>query len=69
LDVADDELVERSDITESGRAVLEVLDEALFFRDGVEFFGPVFEVTDTASELDADLAGFGHKAILRGGER
>jgi hypothetical protein len=56
-------------VAETARAVLEVLDEALFFRDGVEFFGPGFEVTDASSELDADLAGFGHRDLLRGGNR
>jgi len=69
LDVAEEKLVDRAVITEALRTVLEVLGEALFFRDGVEFFGPGFEVTDASSELDADLAGFGHRDLLRGGNR
>jgi hypothetical protein len=69
LDVAEEKLVDRAVVAETARAVLEVLDEALFFRDGVEFFGPVFEVTDTAGELDADLTRFGHRDLLRGGNR
>jgi hypothetical protein len=68
LDKSEDELVERAVVTEAGRAVLEVLDEALLFRDGVDLFGPGFEVTDSTCELDSDLARFGHRALLRGGK-
>jgi hypothetical protein len=68
-DVTEDELVEGADFTETLRAVLEVGDETFFFRDGVEVFSPGFKVTDASGELDADLAGFGHKALLRGGNR
>jgi hypothetical protein len=57
-DVTEDELVEGAVVAEAARAVLEVLDEAFLCRDGVEVFGPGFEVTDAAGELDADLARF-----------
>jgi hypothetical protein len=58
LDVAKEELVDRAVVAEAARPVLEVLDEAFLFRDGVEVFGPGFKVTDASSELDADLTRF-----------
>jgi hypothetical protein len=71
-DVTEDELVEGADFTEALRAVLEVGDETLFFRDAVDLFGPAFEVADASSELDAELtvAGgrVGHKDLLRAGK-
>lgn len=59
LDEPDDDFVERADITESAWAVLEVLDEALFFCDGLQFFSPGFDVTKPCGDLDADLTGLG----------
>jgi hypothetical protein len=58
LDVTEEKAVEGAMVAEAARPVLEVLDEALFCRDGVEVFDPGFEVTDASGELDADLTGF-----------
>jgi hypothetical protein len=63
--------MDRTVVAEADGAFLEVLDEAFLFRDGVEFFGPGFEVGDTAGELDADLTWFGagHGVVSLGRNR
>ena len=57
--------MERAVVAELRWPILKVLGEAFLFRDGVEFFGPGFKVTDTTCELDSDLTWFGHRGIER----